>query len=234
MLVPLNLSVSSKIRMLAEKPIRIVVFEYWLNWVLKLFEYFYLSLCVCNGAQLIIVYISAAPIAENDADNFRDDIIGQSLMLAHNAVHSSPDQPLASHDPSHQGSHKQPDCTRSHNQRGSHDQHNQLGSHDQQMDWEIGCPESHDAYDGVTKSTASIIPSKITFIDWTEMKRKHVTPSYYSSTPTPINVRLDQDDTISAPHSKKKKKSDTNPTVSIHVNTTKLYKRKWSTKMFYQ
>ena len=160
---------------------------------------------MCNGAQLIIISIPAAPIPADD------DIIGQSLMLAHN---SSPDQPLVSHDPPCQGSHEQPDCTRSHDQWGSHDQHIQLGSHDQQMDWEIACPESHDR---ITNSIVSAIPSKITFIDWTEMKRKHVTPSYYSPTPTPINMRLDQNDTIPTSRSKKKK-NNANTTVSIHIN----------------
>lgn len=184
---------------------------------------------MCNGTQLIIVCIPAAPIAKNGAGSFcDDDIISQSLMLAHNAVHPSPDQLLASHDPPCQESHEQPpECTTSHDQRGSHDQHSQLGSHDQPMDWEVGCPGSHDAHDGVTKSTASIIPSKITFIDWTEMKRKYATPSYYPSTPTPITIRLDQDTTIHASRSKKKKKINANATVSVCVNTS-LEQNSWS------
>ena len=162
----------------------------------------------------MLVYI---PLAENDdGDNCWDDIIGQSLMLAHNAVHSSPNQLLASHDPPCQESPEQlPVCI-------PVDNH----SHDQQMDCGVTCSVSHDATNktcgtsGVTKSTTTItskIPSKITFIDWTEIKRKNVTPLYYPSTPTPINVILNQDDAIPAPSSKKKK-INTKSTVSMHNN----------------
>ena len=174
---------------------------------------------MCNEVNKIVcLYIPAAPTVEYD--DGCDDIIGQSLMLAHNAVHSSPDQPLESRDPPCQRSHEQPPvckpiddhCARSHDQQGSHDQH---GSHEQQMN----CPESYDGTNKTSCDTLTItsnIPSKITFIDWTEMKRKHVTSSHYPSTPIPTNLTLDQDVTIRAPSSKKKK-INTDPTVSICI-----------------
>lgn len=150
-----------------------------------------------------------------------DDIIGQSLMLACNSVDASPEQPPISHDPCHQsqdewlplGNHRARSCDQ-------HESHDQYGSHDQQIS------ESHNAnkprpgaVNSTTKTTVTTnkIPSKITFIDWTEIKRKHVTPSDYPSTPTPINVKLDQDVSITAVESKKKK-TTTNPTVSMHDN----------------
>ena len=155
-----------------------------------------------------------------------DDIIGQSLMLAHDAIHSSPDQLPTSHDPPRQvllpkdGKRppmRQPTndhCTRSRDQHGSHDlhrSHDQQGlrdlhkSHDQQMDYNIG-----------SNTMPKVnLPSNITFIDWTQMKRKNVTPLHYPSSPIPVDVKVSQDETITAPSSKKKK-NNTNETVSVH------------------
>ena len=156
------------------------------------------------------------------ADNNKccDDIIGQSLLLAHDAIHSSPDQLPESHDPPRQVPQPKDDkrppmrqptnnhCTRSRDQQESHDQdrlHDLHKSHDQQMD-----------YNTESNTMPKVnLPSKITFIDWTQRKRKNVTPLHYPNSPIPVDVKLSQDETISAPSSKKKK-NNTNQTVSVH------------------
>jgi len=172
------------------------------------------------------------PIVETDNSECCD-IIGQSLMLAHNAVHSSHDQPHCVHSSHDQPSILQIPCQESQDKQlpaqkplndhyaGSHDQH---GSHDLQTNsvcqtsiksHNDNCktPDTLGVANSTTATVTSNVPSKITFIDWTEMKRKNVTPPDYPSTPTPINVKLDQDGVI--PSSNKKKKKSTNPTVSM-------------------
>lgn len=195
----------------------------------------------------MFVYFTPIAAESDHSDKCCDDIIGQSLMLAHNAVHSSPGLQLMSHVPC-QGSQdmQSPVCKPFDDHHTiSHDQynksHDQNGSHDQQMDsYEPVCQSftvSHDSSNKpcgtleVVKSTATTIttaatitttaattsiPSKITFIDWTEVKRKHVASSHYPSTPTPLNIKLDQDSVVPA-LSSKKKRSNNNPTVSMNI-----------------
>ena len=177
----------------------------------------------------------------DDADQCYDDIIGQSLMLAHNAVQSSPEQPLTSHIHCH-GPLPVCDavddvCIRSCDQRGSCDQHR---SHDQPMNSsEVIRLDSKDVANTTCSSSTHKVakpppaaavatvttnmPTKMSFIDWTEIKRKNVTPSDYPSTPTPIYVTVNQDcrsPVMSSRNpvmsSKNKQKTNTNPTVSFH------------------
>ena len=168
-----------------------------------------------------------ASTAETD-DQYCDDIIGQSLTLAHNAVRSPPEQLLTSHILC-QGSLDGPMpicnpvddvCTRScdphgscDQQYGSHDQHKSLDSSD--VNKTSGTPEAAKPNPPIT-TVATSIPSKMSFIDWTEIKRKNVTPSDYPNTPTPVYIESGQD--RRDPVMKiKKKKINTNPTVSVYA-----------------
>lgn len=172
-----------------------------------------------NGVNNFFVCSPAVEEAADDYDEDCDDIIGQSLMLAHNAIHSLSEQPSMLDSPCQRSQDKQSPVqtqyddhsTRSHDLHGSHDQHE---PHDHQMN----SHELHVASNAETCNTAGVvtntnIPSKMTFIDWTEIRRKDVTPTYYPKTPIPINVQLDQDRADTVLNSKKKK-MDTNPTVS--------------------
>ena len=162
----------------------------------------------------------------DDADQCFDDIIGQSLMLAHNAVQSSPEQLLTGSldwllpacDPVDDV------CIRSCDQPRSHDQLMNL--------YEVICLDSN----GVANTThssnthevakpppavavATNMPSEMSFIDWTD---KNVTPSDYLSTPTRVYVTVGRDSrnpvnpVMSSKKKKKTNKTNTKPTVSFH------------------
>ena len=213
----------------------------------------YIILVTVEGdRELLNVYLTSTAEIDN-ADQCFDDIIGQSLMLAHNAVQSSPEQLLTSHvhcqglldgpppvcDPVDDvcikscDQHGLCDQNGSCDQKGLCDQHR---SHDQLMNsCEVICLDSNDVANTicstheVTKpsSTATVatvatnMPSKMSFIDWTKIKRKNVTPADYPSTPTPVYVTLDQGSRNPVVNpvvsSNKKKRTNTNTTtVSFH------------------
>ena len=99
-------------------------------------------------------------------------------------------------------------------QYGSHDQHKSLDSSD--VNNTSGTPEVAKP-NPTTTTVATSIPSKMSFIDWTEIKRKNVTPSDYPNTPTPVYIESGQDRRDPVMKIKKKKKINTNPTVSVCV-----------------
>lgn len=148
-----------------------------------------------------------------------DDIIGQSLMLANSTVQDSPQSSSSLYQlvqevfkpcTSQQSDKTAITCTTASD--GNSCSGNQPIELCEETTHQVDSSGSHDLSDAGDSPSDVITPLKIPFIDWTQIRRKNVTPSSFPSTPTPINVEMQLDTNKNALGNKRK---NSNPTSEV-------------------
>jgi len=86
----------------------------------------------------------------------------------------------------------------------------------EEAEHQLASSGSHDLSDNGDSPSDVVTPLKIPLIDWTQIRRKNVTPSSYPSTPTPINIGLELDNDKNGRNNKRKKSNPTSEVSSAY------------------
>ena len=87
----------------------------------------------------------------------------------------------------------------------------------EEAEHQLDSSESHDLSDNGDSPSHLVTPLKIPFIDWTQIRRKNVTPSSYPSNPTPINIELELNNEKTARSNKRKNSNPASEVSNVYA-----------------
>jgi len=155
-----------------------------------------------------------------------DDIIGRSLMLANDAIQDSPQSGSSNllqlvqevFEPcTLQQSDKTTVTQNLVSTAVSTSSHKSSSELCEEAEHQLDSSESHDLSDNGDSPSDVVTPLKIPFIDWTQIRRKNVTPSSYPSNPTPINIELELNNEKAARSNKRKNSNPASEVSNVYA-----------------